>query len=438
MAAQGGRADPILDLVDPWTDLSLASGAIGGQIVVGDNGPGETCTQPAGATGEADVYCGTWDTPSIHVQAGGSGSRTLRELASTGEWRATIDERLSCQDPIEATILGDQPILSMKCTRRVGGWPHSALVALVDGRVWYANSTEPAAKLMERSIGILVGRIPALRAPSSASGLADLFAARLGRNGQINQFTALMVLGVRASSSDDPVEAELDFHAALDIQTRALGPDSASIAMTLIMLAMEVSAQGRFHEADELLERAESLASSSTRDQAVMKHYRGLHLLNQGSTSSGLKLLADAATSYSGIISEEAEQIHQTRKWPGRLFAVKGLIDVHRSRAIALLDTDNVKESRAELQLAVTLAEAYRLEQSTVGAKLNWSISSSARAAGDMVLSLSAITKSSEVYERVLPDPNLWRRHTRCEPKSWESCTDTQRSCRSAGRPSDC
>jgi hypothetical protein len=78
-------------------------------------------------------------------------------------------------------VLGGNPAELMQCTRLVGGWPHVAMVALVNGTVFYSDGVLPAAQVMERSIGVLAGVTHAdAVAPSSSADalLASRLAAR--------------------------------------------------------------------------------------------------------------------------------------------------------------------------------------------------------------------------------------------------------------------
>ena len=89
-------------------------------------------------------------------------------LATSGPWRQVVlDQRLVCQPPTQTTILSNQPALLLRCTRRIGGWAQVALVASVGGRTWMADGILPTLPVMERSIGILSGRV----APSAVSTL---------------------------------------------------------------------------------------------------------------------------------------------------------------------------------------------------------------------------------------------------------------------------
>ncbi|MGH7083232.1 MAG: hypothetical protein ACREFV_12265, partial [Acetobacteraceae bacterium] len=114
---------------------SSATGRAAGAVVLGKNTAGETCTsQQAGGTQSVAIYCGTWDQPSAEVSRGpaASGAELIR-LATTGAWRSGIDARYACGAPETTTIAGGKPAVLLSCTRRLGGWPQVALVALAGG-----------------------------------------------------------------------------------------------------------------------------------------------------------------------------------------------------------------------------------------------------------------------------------------------------------------
>jgi hypothetical protein len=104
------------------------------------------------------VFCGLWQQPSVRVRSGGPGAaEELAQLALSSQWRSGIDSRFRCEPPIPTTVLGGNPAQRMQCTRLMGGWAHLAMVALVNGTIWYADGVLPAAQVMERSIGVLAG-----------------------------------------------------------------------------------------------------------------------------------------------------------------------------------------------------------------------------------------------------------------------------------------
>ncbi len=268
------------------------------QLSIGKNSVGEDCTQQAGsgqgAAAGADVFCGTWQQPSARVRSGGPGSAAqLAQLAAASPWRSGIDIRYRCDAPVATTILGGDPAELMQCTQRVGGWAHVAMVALVNDTIWYCDGVLPAAQVMQRSIGVLAGveRADAVAPTSGADALlASRLAAKAFSSGDIGQFDALMAAGTRANLADNPAAAESAFRAALALQQKALGSDNPNTATALMSLALQLSNEGRYAEADALFADAVRLApkSADPAAQARLFHYRGLDAMNQGQLASGI------------------------------------------------------------------------------------------------------------------------------------------------------
>ncbi len=270
------------------------------QVSIGKNSVGEDCTQEAETGQSADVFCGTWQQPSARVRSGGAGNAgELAQLATASQWRSGLDNRFRCETPVATTILGGNPAELMQCTRLVGGWAHVAMVALVNNTVWYADGVLPAAQVMERSIGVLAGvtRADAVAPTSGADALlASRLAAKAFSSGDIGQFETLMAAGTRANLADNPGAAESAFRAALALQQKALGKDNPNTSTALMSLALQLSNEGRYAEADALFADAGKLApaAADATAQARLLHYRGLDALNQGQLDQALTLLTQA------------------------------------------------------------------------------------------------------------------------------------------------
>ena len=287
-------------------------------------------------------------------------------MATDSPWRSGIDTRFRCEPPVATTILGGQPAELLQCTQRIGGWGHVALVALVNGTVWYADGVLPAAQVMERSIGVLAGvaRADAVAASSGADALlASRLAAKAFSSGDIGQYDTLMAVGTRANLADNPGAAEAAFRAALALQQKALGKDNPNTATALMSLALQLSNEGRYAEADGLFADASKLAprSADATAQARLLHYRGLDALNQGKLPEALTLLTQADAAYAKQVPADAldakarsaqtdnpfvrrGQIRLADLMPSQDLitdpraqsALLGLIEVRRNRAVVL------------------------------------------------------------------------------------------------------
>ena len=106
---------------------------------------------------------------------------TPMSVATSGPWRDTINLRFACDAPVATSILGDAQAAVLQCRRRIGGWPQVALVAAVDGRLYEADGILPTLAVIERSIGVLSGRVSATSVVAAAIGRRH--AARVATGG---------------------------------------------------------------------------------------------------------------------------------------------------------------------------------------------------------------------------------------------------------------
>ena len=163
----------------PPPEAYTGAGPAGGQPI-GTNASAEPCVLQRSAQ-SAVVFCGMWQQPSAQVASAGPADATgVQAIATAGPWRTAIDSRLVCASPVPTTILGGAPAFVLSCTRRSGGWPQVAMVALVGGTAYTADGIQPAAPILPRAIGVLSGTVSADAAPAlPASGSDALLANRL-------------------------------------------------------------------------------------------------------------------------------------------------------------------------------------------------------------------------------------------------------------------
>jgi CHAT domain-containing protein len=408
------------------------------QIALGANAAGEACSEEISESGGgakvADIYCGTWKEPSAHVAADGPATAAdLPAAAAAGPWRSAIDARMQCEAPATTSILGGQPAIMLQCQRRVGGWPQVAMVALVNGTLWRADSVLPAATVMVNAIGVLSGatRQGAAAPGSAADGLlASRLAARAFRSGDVGLFDQLIVAGTRANLSADPIDAEIAFRAALALQQKALGNDDPNTVAALLPLAVQLSNQARYTEADAVFARIDRLIGRSADEtaRARLLHYRALHAKNQGQTAAALALLTQAEAAYAAWVPADA--LHARPHPPtfavsfgrpgesvvpsltpsaelvadprGQL-ALIGLIEARRNRALLLLASGHVAESDALVRSAIELAEANGIARPMLSARLYRTNGVTAVAAGEGGEAQNQLFRSTTQFEIVLP-----------------------------------
>ncbi len=405
-----------------------AAGRAATAATIGKNSVGENCTiQNSGDT--ADIYCGTWQQPSARVREGeAAGAADLAGLATASPWRAGIEQRYACEKPTATAILDGRQAELLTCTQRRGGWPHVALIALVNGRLWYADGVLPAATVMERAIGVRAGLLRADAEPASSAAdalLAQRLAAQSVSSGDIGQFDTLMAAGTRANLAGNPTAAEAAFRAALSLQQKALGannPNTASVAMTL---ALQLSDEGRYVEAAALFARADRLVPRSADPiaQARLLHYRALDAVNHGDGKTALALLQQAASAYLAQIPPGAMHTAAQRQSAGAFArpgaslvanqdllsdpsaqaALLGLIEVERNQALLLRDQGKYVESRAVLARANGIATANGLVRPILAARLYRTSGVTEAAAGDPALALRDLDAATRDFGRALP-----------------------------------
>jgi CHAT domain-containing protein len=401
------------------------------QTSLGVNSAGEACVQQPAGSG-AEVFCGTWQQPSARIEAGGPATAAdLTGAATTSAWRTSIDARMQCESPTRTTILGGQPAEMLSCSSRSGGWPQVAMVAVVNGSLWRADAVLPAATAMERSIGVLSGAVRPDTAPpgSQADGLlARRLASRPFSASDIGAYDQLMTAGIRANLADDPNDAELAFRSALTLQRKVLGRDDPNTETTLLSLAVQLSNQGRYAEADALFAEAAPLAqrSSDSIAGARLLHYRGLHAKNQDKNDEAQALLAQAEAAYAKWIPADA--LHATggprggagissgqqssslvRPNPALLadpraeLAMVGWIEARRNRALVLAKLGRREEAEGLVASAIGLARANGVDQPMLSGRLYRTLAVAASNQGASTTSAVDLARSSGRFEVALP-----------------------------------
>ena len=240
-------------------------------VSLGANASGESCNQlPGSAPDTVAIFCGTWQQPAARIRTdGGAGAATPMGIATSGTWRDTIDLRFACDAPVATSILGDAPTAVLQCRRRIGGWPQVALVAAVGGRLYEADGILPTLPVIERSIGVLSGRTTATTValpPSAADALlaSQLAATRIQRR-RCRRIPAAYVTRRARQSGREFRDCGDRVSCGIALQQKALGRDHPDTVTALMHLALQVSDQGRFAEADHRVQTGRSPGAAGKR-----------------------------------------------------------------------------------------------------------------------------------------------------------------------------
>ena len=378
----------------PPPDAYVGAVQIGDGLDVGTTAAGETCRQRTDRAGIAEIYCEDREQPAGSVHRGDpDGPADLDMLATSGPWRVGIDLRFVCETPASVSLAYAQSALLMRCTRRVGGFPQVALVASVDGKIYFADGILPLLPVLERSIGVLSGHLTPAAAPAAQPSLAmrqliERLSARAFTVGDVAEYDRLMALGARANLSEDFASAAIAYRAALKLQQKALGANNPNTAVPLMSLALQLSNEGQFSEADIVFAQADKLAPGAADHAAPARliHYRALHQLNQDRLDDALTLLADAERAYTALAPSEAVAASAGGTTAGDIArlpnqrvlvdplvqsALKGLVEVRRYQSVALRKTGQIDMAQTAMRSAERLAAANALVQPIIGARVS-------------------------------------------------------------------
>jgi CHAT domain-containing protein len=412
---------------DAYIDSKTSQAAV---VVVplGIDAAGKTCEQQAQPNGDAFIFCGEWSQPSGHVVHGPAGP--LNVLATASPWRTGIDHRFDCADPRPATVLGDIQAVVLDCRRKIGGWPQVGLIAIIGDKAYFADGLRPELPVIERSIGILSGKLTAQAAVTMAGspGLAaERLAAQSFSSNDVGQYEALMRAGAAANLAQNYGAAEKAYRAALILQQKALGAGNLNTVSPLMHEALQISDEGRYSEAEALFARADALVrQQGLTDKASLPrlwHYEALHLTNQGKWEQALALFERAEAGYAALLPPEmlstqlsvraaagsAAALSDRLASQGLLAdpvaeaAMVGVIETRRNRAVTLKWLGRLEESEAAAKSATDLARARGISQPEVAARLYRTSAVAAESQGRYDAALEQLAQSAAAFTRAMP-----------------------------------
>ncbi len=301
------------DLPPPEAITGRASvgAAVAESRAVGNNAVGEAClAQPAAnpsidlplARAE-DIFCGGWTQPAARVLLVRS-APDLDILATASAWRSQLDQRYSCSSPEVVAMPGGQSGRVLACQRRVGtGARHLALLVRTADGTLLADGLPASLPVIER---LAAGQVAGTNVARSAALQAA--ATRLGgeRGGAADEarFDRLMQLGRELNQVEDFAGAEDAYRQALQIRAQVLRSENdPSLALPMMHIALNLSNQRRFGEADRLFARAGSLARLSVDRTSLprLAQYRGLHEMNRGALEAAERLLVQAQDGFAAL-----------------------------------------------------------------------------------------------------------------------------------------
>jgi len=390
-----------------------AGGTGGPSLALGNNAAGEPCTQTELSPGrDYALYCGTWKQPSAHLTKGGAASQAqLADLALNSGWRRGLDANFECDTPSPSTILGG-PAMLLRCTRRLEGFPQTAFVVVLDGNAWFADGVPPASPVIERALALNSGRITAASLGSvvESPGLAaERLASRGGSADDLATYQSLLRTAVRANLAGEFAAAEAAYRSMAEIQRKALDADNPALARAYALEALQISNQGRFPEADALLERAATQAArgGDAIGLAQVHHYQGLNLLNQKRPKEALVLLQKAEAEFLPLAPDPNERnslgndIIPTDQ--STHAAGYGVVETRRAQAVAYRMMGDTDAAARLAESAQDVLAAYDLHSVKTSARLARTRAQADPRVAAETTSLGALQTSVEGFGKTLP-----------------------------------
>lgn len=299
----------LLSLAGCGSPASVRPEAAAGPLDVGRNLIGEDCRVSRAATGGKggdggavfEVRCGTWEQPSARIERL-TAAEPVETLLVSSRWRQRLDAFAACAAPAGVDVMDDVPALALTCKTLRGGWPYQGLGLRAGDAVYLAETIPAAAPPLERAIALLAGRpLPSRDSPGLSRPLPDK-AAGSGRSmysaGDLDRFRQLLRRAQYFNFRGEHAAAETLYRQALDLQQDRLSSGYAGLAYVLMHLALELSNQERFAEAEALFVQAEQAEQGSfdRSEQARLIGYRAVHMANQRRSQRALELAREASS----------------------------------------------------------------------------------------------------------------------------------------------
>ncbi len=238
-----------------------------------------------------------------------------RALEGSAPVRA-LGTRATCDAPEWISTAAEPEILVMRCTLKDGGWPY-VVAGLAAGNALAFGEGQPSAfpalvHAMRQGLpgatprGTAAPTTPADRQALTAR-LQALFGAGTAITGDAGAYQDFVELARLYNSTGNFAAAETAYRRALDLQTAALGAGHPGLGTTLMMLASEISNQGRGEEADIFFRRAEPLIIKSPDPGEYPRYlgYLGMHAANMRQFDRALSIARDTIQRRRDLIEQQ-------------------------------------------------------------------------------------------------------------------------------------
>lgn len=358
-------------------------------LAIGSNLLGQTCTAQSHYAESAGSPAPTLFDLSCGAPASASGSLQITPLvlASTqqlhealaakskaSEFSAAAALRLVCF-PGHWLSLDDAEYLLAACTMRESGWPALTVVGWRNGRMVEAEGPAAFFPLVQS----FLFDHPVELSPEQRVLLQTTLETALGSKlvlldgSQTASFQALNENARIQDSLGNYEEAEEDFRQALALQKTALGGDGAAAGESLMHLALEISNQGRFNEAQDLFKAAEPMLQTSVDpiDDARLVSYLALDAANRHDFAAARDLARRATEARRALADNGGGNTVGMDRGNSRALVNTYLArgEMVQSRLLEALMSERLNDLSAAGEAA---AEAVEIAQSTPGVPTWW------------------------------------------------------------------
>ena len=250
----------------------------------------------------------------VQVSAAASDAERIKAVLqqfSRSRAATLVAQRMGCA---EARLLPAGKIVALPCTLKNGGWPNLVLLRSENQKISVAEGAPSLLPVLVRALedaasadaSAPVAPAVVLNNAALASQLQTLwgFPVRLFTSADYDRYKQLMRDARVANSARKFEQSEALFRQALQLQTQLLGEDADALADTLMDLALDLSNNSRFDEANALLRRAESLVqkSSNDADRARYLTYLGYDAANRKEVDKALQYARNATQQWRKMI----------------------------------------------------------------------------------------------------------------------------------------
>lgn len=332
---------------------------------LGKNLAGEGCQLGAQNGDRQVISCGAQDagelrvTPLAQALPADIGARHAAIVSLLEATTQNQGKEMSCGEP---QWLGNDDAL-LVCSFESNGWPHVILGSARGATLYQASGLPSTLPALEAAIASASGSpVPqaesgaAMRAVQEKFGADALHVGSADYAGYAKYIEAARV----ESGADDYAASEAAYRKALDIETHLFGSNSVIVAQTQAELALQVSNQGRFDEAQGLFQRATPAiqGSSSNAARARLASYLALDAANRRDFAAALKFAHDATAARRADVQQNETAPNSAADgapaMPANAGELAHSLRIEAEMALRLGDTASARAAAEEATLIVS------------------------------------------------------------------------------------